>query len=168
MRTCLVQVHKMVDLSDQPDREAMWYMEVAEAYNLFYLPFSVASPPSWAPALWSLVAVAVVVDLKTFRNIFQSCRGTRVLACRLWLMPSFSFLVLKMCNIHGHVFGALWPSIGICGLERTGGARFSLDQTITFNPQEEWFTQTSPMKYLGSESNLWKMNLCMISSPTRL
>jgi len=46
MRTCLVQVHKMVDLSDQPDHEAMWYMEVAEAYNLFYLPFSVASPPS--------------------------------------------------------------------------------------------------------------------------
>jgi len=24
----------MVDLSSQPDREAMWYMEVAEAYNL--------------------------------------------------------------------------------------------------------------------------------------
>ncbi|XP_039826120.1 recQ-mediated genome instability protein 2-like isoform X1 [Panicum virgatum] len=41
-----IKVHKMVDLSDQPDREAMWYMEVAEAYNLFYLPFSVASPPS--------------------------------------------------------------------------------------------------------------------------
>jgi len=41
-----IKVHKMVDLSDLPDREAMWYMEVAEAYNLFYLPFSVASPPS--------------------------------------------------------------------------------------------------------------------------
>jgi hypothetical protein len=41
----------MVDLSSQPDREAMWYMEVAEAYSLFYLPFSVAAsppPPSWA------------------------------------------------------------------------------------------------------------------------
>ncbi|XP_037422447.1 uncharacterized protein LOC119287055 [Triticum dicoccoides] len=31
-----VKVHKIVDLSTQPDREAMWYMEVAEAYNLFY------------------------------------------------------------------------------------------------------------------------------------
>ncbi|XP_020393712.1 uncharacterized protein [Zea mays] len=39
------QVHKMVDLSSQPDREAMWYMEVAEAYSLFYLPFSVAASP---------------------------------------------------------------------------------------------------------------------------
>ncbi|KAJ1294028.1 hypothetical protein BS78_01G114900 [Paspalum vaginatum] len=37
---------KMVDLSSQPDREAMWYMEVAEAYNFFYLPFSVGGPPS--------------------------------------------------------------------------------------------------------------------------
>ncbi|CAN6317236.1 unnamed protein product [Urochloa humidicola] len=41
-----IKVHKIVDLSDQPDREAIWYMEVAEAYNLFYLPFSTASPPS--------------------------------------------------------------------------------------------------------------------------
>ncbi|OEL37172.1 hypothetical protein BAE44_0001811 [Dichanthelium oligosanthes] len=40
-----IKVHKMVDLSAQPDREAMWYMEVAEAYNFFYLPFSAASPP---------------------------------------------------------------------------------------------------------------------------
>ncbi|XP_048569189.1 uncharacterized protein LOC125550271 [Triticum urartu] len=31
-----VKVHKIVDLSTQPDREAMWYMEVAEAYNFFY------------------------------------------------------------------------------------------------------------------------------------
>ncbi|CAN6287224.1 unnamed protein product [Urochloa humidicola] len=41
-----IKVHKIVDLSDQPHREAMWYMEVAEAYNFFYLPFSAASPPS--------------------------------------------------------------------------------------------------------------------------
>ncbi|KAL6893657.1 hypothetical protein ACP4OV_007755 [Aristida adscensionis] len=41
-----IKVHKIVDLSARPDREAMWYMEVAEAYNLFYLPFSVSSPPS--------------------------------------------------------------------------------------------------------------------------
>ncbi|CAN6298244.1 unnamed protein product [Urochloa humidicola] len=41
-----IKVHKIVDLSDQPDREAIWYMEVAEAYNFFYLPFSAASPPS--------------------------------------------------------------------------------------------------------------------------
>ncbi|XP_066390622.1 uncharacterized protein [Miscanthus floridulus] len=40
-----IKVHKMVDLSSQPDREAMWYMEVAEAYNLFYLPFSAAATP---------------------------------------------------------------------------------------------------------------------------
>ncbi|KAF7047279.1 hypothetical protein CFC21_056228 [Triticum aestivum] len=32
----MVKVHKIVDLSAQPDREAMWYMEVAEAYNFFY------------------------------------------------------------------------------------------------------------------------------------
>ncbi|RCV41465.1 hypothetical protein SEVIR_9G136600v4 [Setaria viridis] len=41
-----IKVHKMVDLSAQPDREAMWYMEVAEAYNLFYEPFLAASPSS--------------------------------------------------------------------------------------------------------------------------
>ncbi|KAF4390269.1 hypothetical protein F8388_019924 [Cannabis sativa] len=29
-------VHKMVDLSAFPDREAMWYLEVMEAYKLFY------------------------------------------------------------------------------------------------------------------------------------
>ncbi|KAM0889454.1 hypothetical protein ACQ4PT_027692 [Festuca glaucescens] len=31
-----VKVHKIVDLSAQPNREAMWYMEVAEAYDFFY------------------------------------------------------------------------------------------------------------------------------------
>ncbi|WVZ60126.1 hypothetical protein U9M48_010185 [Paspalum notatum var. saurae] len=41
-----IKVHKMVDLSSQPDREAMWHMEVAEAYNFFYLPFSVGGPAS--------------------------------------------------------------------------------------------------------------------------
>lgn len=30
------QVHKIVDLSEFPDREAMWYLEVMEAYKLFY------------------------------------------------------------------------------------------------------------------------------------
>jgi RecQ-mediated genome instability protein 2 len=28
----------MVDLSAFPDREAMWYLEVMEAYKLFYQP----------------------------------------------------------------------------------------------------------------------------------
>ncbi|KAI3989640.1 hypothetical protein MKX01_036249 [Papaver californicum] len=32
----LIRVHKMVDLSGFPDREAMWYLEVIEAYKLFY------------------------------------------------------------------------------------------------------------------------------------
>lgn len=32
----LIRVHKMVDLSGSPDREAMWYLEVIEAYKLFY------------------------------------------------------------------------------------------------------------------------------------
>lgn len=32
------QVHKIVDLSSCPDREAMWHLEVIEAYKLFYLP----------------------------------------------------------------------------------------------------------------------------------
>ncbi|KAI4367519.1 hypothetical protein MLD38_023249 [Melastoma candidum] len=32
----LIKVHKMVDLSAFPDREAMWYLEVIEAYRLFY------------------------------------------------------------------------------------------------------------------------------------
>lgn len=32
------QVHKIVDLSAFPDREAMWYLEVMEAYKLFYEP----------------------------------------------------------------------------------------------------------------------------------
>ncbi|XP_062209391.1 uncharacterized protein LOC133911201 [Phragmites australis] len=41
-----IKVHKIVDLSAQPNRDAMWYMEVAEAYNFFYLPFSASSPPS--------------------------------------------------------------------------------------------------------------------------
>uniref|UniRef100_A0A0D9VXJ0 RecQ-mediated genome instability protein 2 n=1 Tax=Leersia perrieri TaxID=77586 RepID=A0A0D9VXJ0_9ORYZ len=40
----LIKVHKLVDLSAQPDREAMWYMEVAEAYNFFYLQSSAANP----------------------------------------------------------------------------------------------------------------------------
>ncbi|KAH7561158.1 hypothetical protein JRO89_XS10G0181300 [Xanthoceras sorbifolium] len=31
-------VHKIVDLSAFPDREAMWYLEVIEAYKLFYQP----------------------------------------------------------------------------------------------------------------------------------
>jgi hypothetical protein len=30
------QVHKIVDLSPFPDREAMWYVKVIEAYKLFY------------------------------------------------------------------------------------------------------------------------------------
>ncbi|KAJ6852512.1 uncharacterized protein M6B38_256065 [Iris pallida] len=34
----LVKVHKIVDLSSSPDREAMWHLEVIEAYKLFYLP----------------------------------------------------------------------------------------------------------------------------------
>eukprot|EP00250_Pteridium_aquilinum_P012280 c20619_g1_i1 orf=66-482(+) len=32
----MLKVHKIVDLSSSPDREAMWNMEVIEAYNLFY------------------------------------------------------------------------------------------------------------------------------------
>ncbi|XP_052189008.1 uncharacterized protein LOC127799226 isoform X1 [Diospyros lotus] len=36
----LIKVHKMVDLSPFPDREAVWYLEVIEAFKLFYqLPF---------------------------------------------------------------------------------------------------------------------------------
>ncbi|KAM7496851.1 hypothetical protein LguiA_021265 [Lonicera macranthoides] len=31
-----LKVHKIVDLSPFPDREAMWYLEVIEAYKLFY------------------------------------------------------------------------------------------------------------------------------------
>ncbi|XP_021812183.1 recQ-mediated genome instability protein 2 isoform X2 [Prunus avium] len=34
----MIQVHKMVDLSASPDREAMWYLEVLEAYKMFYRP----------------------------------------------------------------------------------------------------------------------------------
>ncbi|KAK3043605.1 hypothetical protein RJ639_001667 [Escallonia herrerae] len=34
----VIKVHKMVDLSLFPDREAMWYLEVVEAYKLFYQP----------------------------------------------------------------------------------------------------------------------------------
>ncbi|KAI3990387.1 hypothetical protein MKX01_021322 [Papaver californicum] len=32
----LIRVHKMVDLSGSPDRGSMWYLEVNEAYKLFY------------------------------------------------------------------------------------------------------------------------------------
>ncbi|KAK7262221.1 hypothetical protein RJT34_29784 [Clitoria ternatea] len=34
----LIKVHKIVDLSSSPDREGMWYLEVIEAYKLFYQP----------------------------------------------------------------------------------------------------------------------------------
>ncbi|KAK7312621.1 hypothetical protein VNO77_36609 [Canavalia gladiata] len=34
----IIKVHKIVDLSSAPDREAMWYLEVMEAYKLFYQP----------------------------------------------------------------------------------------------------------------------------------
>ncbi|KAK7257649.1 hypothetical protein RIF29_31775 [Crotalaria pallida] len=34
----LIKVHKIVDLSQSPDREAIWYLEVIEAYKLFYQP----------------------------------------------------------------------------------------------------------------------------------
>ncbi|KAB1227343.1 hypothetical protein CJ030_MR1G022085 [Morella rubra] len=34
----MIVVHKIVDLSPFPDREAMWYLEVMEAYKLFYRP----------------------------------------------------------------------------------------------------------------------------------
>ncbi|KAL4560818.1 hypothetical protein LXL04_032972 [Taraxacum kok-saghyz] len=34
----IIYVHKIVDLSDFPHREAMWYLEVLEAYKLFYQP----------------------------------------------------------------------------------------------------------------------------------
>ncbi|XP_015951827.1 uncharacterized protein LOC107476524 [Arachis duranensis] len=34
----MVKVHKIVDLSSWADREAMWYLEVMEAYKLFYQP----------------------------------------------------------------------------------------------------------------------------------
>ncbi|XP_021732841.1 uncharacterized protein LOC110699638 [Chenopodium quinoa] len=34
----LIKVHKIVDLSANPNREAMWYLEVIEAYRLFYQP----------------------------------------------------------------------------------------------------------------------------------
>ncbi|CAI0452684.1 unnamed protein product [Linum tenue] len=36
--TAMIKVHKIVDLSPFPDREAMWYLEVMEAYKLFYQP----------------------------------------------------------------------------------------------------------------------------------
>ncbi|XP_050213569.1 uncharacterized protein LOC126664974 [Mercurialis annua] len=36
--TPMIKVHKIVDLSSSPDREAMWYLEVMEAYKLFYQP----------------------------------------------------------------------------------------------------------------------------------
>ncbi|KAL4199913.1 hypothetical protein AMTRI_Chr03g147180 [Amborella trichopoda] len=32
----IIKVHKLVDLSPYPDREAMWHLEVIEAYKLFY------------------------------------------------------------------------------------------------------------------------------------
>ncbi|XP_057781897.1 uncharacterized protein LOC131000139 isoform X1 [Salvia miltiorrhiza] len=34
----LIKVHKIVDLSPFPDRESMWYLEVMEAFKLFYEP----------------------------------------------------------------------------------------------------------------------------------
>ncbi|XP_021899065.1 recQ-mediated genome instability protein 2 isoform X2 [Carica papaya] len=34
----IIKVHKIVDLSSFPDREAMWYLEVLETYKLFYKP----------------------------------------------------------------------------------------------------------------------------------
>ncbi|KAH9623402.1 hypothetical protein KSS87_000215 [Heliosperma pusillum] len=33
-----IRIHKIVDLSAFPDREAMWYLEVIEAYRMFYGP----------------------------------------------------------------------------------------------------------------------------------
>nr|GMD71298.1 recQ-mediated genome instability protein 2 [Ipomoea batatas] len=36
--TSFIKVHKIVDLSPVPDREAMWYLEVVEAFRLFYQP----------------------------------------------------------------------------------------------------------------------------------
>lgn len=32
----VIKVHKLVDLSKFPDRETMWYLEVIEAYEMFY------------------------------------------------------------------------------------------------------------------------------------
>ncbi|KAE8125640.1 hypothetical protein FH972_020420 [Carpinus fangiana] len=34
----VIKVHKIVDFSAIPDQEAMWYLEVMEAYKLFYDP----------------------------------------------------------------------------------------------------------------------------------
>ncbi|XP_022970350.1 uncharacterized protein LOC111469342 [Cucurbita maxima] len=34
----IIAVHKIVDLSKFPGREAMWYLEVMEAYKMFYEP----------------------------------------------------------------------------------------------------------------------------------
>ncbi|XP_075512014.1 uncharacterized protein LOC142547546 [Primulina tabacum] len=34
----MIKVHKLVDLSAFPDRESMWYLEVMEAFKLFYQP----------------------------------------------------------------------------------------------------------------------------------
>ncbi|KAK6144281.1 hypothetical protein DH2020_021101 [Rehmannia glutinosa] len=34
----MLKVHKIVDLSPFPDRESMWYLEVMEAFKLFYQP----------------------------------------------------------------------------------------------------------------------------------
>ncbi|RDX76089.1 hypothetical protein CR513_43957, partial [Mucuna pruriens] len=34
----MIKIHKIVDVSSSPDREAMWYLEVMEAYKLFYQP----------------------------------------------------------------------------------------------------------------------------------
>ncbi|XAR60077.1 hypothetical protein NMG60_11033317 [Bertholletia excelsa] len=34
----IIKVHKMVDLSPFPDREAMWFLEVMEVNKLFYQP----------------------------------------------------------------------------------------------------------------------------------
>ncbi|BAT90479.1 recQ-mediated genome instability protein 2 [Vigna umbellata] len=34
----MIKIHKIVDLSSSPDREAMWYLEVIEAYKMFYQP----------------------------------------------------------------------------------------------------------------------------------
>ncbi|EPS69265.1 hypothetical protein M569_05503 [Genlisea aurea] len=34
----VIKVHKIIDLSEFPDRESMWYLEVIEVFELFYRP----------------------------------------------------------------------------------------------------------------------------------
>lgn len=78
----------MVDLSDSHDREAMWYLEVMEAYNLFYRRLMEGwERERWKPNYVQHFPWSNSYQLcSTFENPLLTCIKSKNVWKRTWIM----------------------------------------------------------------------------------